>query len=93
LGLSLSSFGYNGLVLCKNPNLNILAAWLAETEHIFDDGAERLIIGSGQEGNVKLSDEADHCFKEKAAPLSFVRRRKRSRSGTKPKAKPSPCSM
>ena len=31
---------------------------LEEAEHIFDDGAERLVIGSGQDGNVKLSEEA-----------------------------------
>jgi hypothetical protein len=38
---------------------------LAEAEHIFDDGAERLIVGSGQYGNVKLSEEADRYFQEK----------------------------
>ncbi|MFZ1936356.1 MAG: MTH938/NDUFAF3 family protein [Thermoguttaceae bacterium] len=37
---------------------------LAEAKHILDDGAERLIIGSGQYGKVKLSEEADHYFKE-----------------------------
>lgn len=37
---------------------------LAEAEHIFDDGAERLIVGSGQYGNVKLSQEADAYFKQ-----------------------------
>lgn len=36
---------------------------LAEAEHIFDESAERLIIGSGQYGNVKLSDEAERYFK------------------------------
>ena len=37
---------------------------LAEAEHLFDEGAEQLIIGSGQYGNVKLSDEAKRYFKE-----------------------------
>src|SRR5512136_599201 len=44
---------------------------LAEAEHIFDDGAERLIIGSGQYGNVKLSDEADRYFKEKGCVVEL----------------------
>ena len=44
---------------------------LAEAEHIFDDGAERLIIGSGQDGNVALSDEAEHYFKEKGCSVEL----------------------
>jgi hypothetical protein len=44
---------------------------LAEAEHIFDDGAERLIIGSGQYGNVKLSDEAEHYFQEKGCSVEL----------------------
>jgi hypothetical protein len=44
---------------------------LAEAEHIFDDGAERLIIGSGQYGNVKLSDEADRYFKEEGCSVEL----------------------
>jgi hypothetical protein len=31
---------------------------LAEAKHIYEQGASRLIIGSGQEGNVHLSREA-----------------------------------
>ena len=31
---------------------------LAEAEHIYDQGAWRLIIGAGQDGLVRLSDEA-----------------------------------
>ena len=42
---------------------------LAEAEHIFDDGAERLVIGSGQYGNVKLSKEAEHYFNEKGCSV------------------------
>jgi len=37
---------------------------LEEAEHIFEKGAERLIIGSGQEGNVKLSKEASGYLKK-----------------------------
>ena len=44
---------------------------LAEAEHIFDDSAERLIIGSGQDGNVKLSDEAENYFKEKGCSVEL----------------------
>jgi hypothetical protein len=35
---------------------------LAEAEHIFDDCAERLIVGSGQSGRVELSEEAQKFF-------------------------------
>ena len=44
---------------------------LAEAEHIFDDGAERLIVGSGQDGNVELSDEAESYFKEKGCVVDL----------------------
>jgi hypothetical protein len=37
---------------------------LAEAEHIFDDGARTLIIGSGQHGRVQLSEEAKTYFAE-----------------------------
>lgn len=37
---------------------------LDETEHIFEKGAERLIIGSGHDGNVTLSKEASEYFKK-----------------------------
>ena len=38
---------------------------LEEAEHIFEKGAERLIIGSGHNGNVTLSKEASEYFKKK----------------------------
>jgi hypothetical protein len=46
---------------------------VAEAKHIFDDGAERVIVGTGQHGVLKLSDEArgffkDHGCKVQAAP-------------------------
>jgi len=37
---------------------------LEEAEHIFEKGAEQLIIGSGQDGNVTLSKEASEYFKK-----------------------------
>lgn len=36
-----------------------------EAEYIFEEGTEQLIIGSGQYGMVKLSEEASDYFKEK----------------------------
>jgi hypothetical protein len=44
---------------------------LAEAEHIFDEGAERLIIGSGQYGNIRLSEEAVCFFKEKGCSVEL----------------------
>jgi len=38
---------------------------LAEAEHIYDEHGERLIVGTGQDGNVKLSEEAEDYFKGK----------------------------
>ena len=35
---------------------------LAEAEHLFQEGAERLLIGAGQEGRVELSEEAAIYF-------------------------------
>ena len=36
----------------------------AEAEHIYDDGADRLIIGNGQNGVLELSKEAAAYFEE-----------------------------
>ncbi len=38
---------------------------LEEAKYLYQDGAERLIIGSGQYGLVKLSEEAIEYFKKK----------------------------
>ena len=38
---------------------------LDEAKHIYQDGAERLIIGSGQNGMVSLAEEAAGYFKKK----------------------------
>jgi hypothetical protein len=37
---------------------------LEEAKHIFGKGADRLIIGTGQEGHVQLSEEAQAYFQE-----------------------------
>jgi hypothetical protein len=39
---------------------------LAEAEHIYEVGAKRLIIGTGQSGMVKLSNDAAEYFKQKS---------------------------
>lgn len=38
---------------------------LAEAKHIYESGAKRLILGTGQQGNVTLSDEAADYFARK----------------------------
>jgi hypothetical protein len=38
---------------------------LDEAKHIYEKGAERLIVGTGQTGMVQLSDEAADYFKKK----------------------------
>ena len=45
---------------------------LAEAEHICEVGAERLIIGTGQSGMVKLSNEAAEYFKQKSCPVQLL---------------------
>jgi hypothetical protein len=37
---------------------------LAEAQYVYEPGAQRLIVGSGQGGNVTLSDEAQGFFKQ-----------------------------
>ncbi len=37
----------------------------AEAEYIYEDGAEHIIIGTGQSDMVKLSDEASDFFQQK----------------------------
>lgn len=38
---------------------------LDEAKHIYEEGAEQLIVGSGQSGMVRLSEEAEDFFREK----------------------------
>ena len=45
---------------------------LAEAEYVYEDGAENIIIGTGQSGMVKLSDEAAEFFHRKECrPVLF----------------------
>ncbi len=44
----------------------------AEAEHIYEDGAAQLIIGSGQSGMAKLSDEAVAFFKKKGCAVTLL---------------------
>ncbi|HEX8873183.1 MAG TPA: MTH938/NDUFAF3 family protein [Nitrosospira sp.] len=44
---------------------------LDEAEHIFEKGAKRLIIGSGQDGNVTLSKEASEYFKKEGVRVDL----------------------
>jgi len=44
---------------------------LEEAKYIFQDGAERLIIGSGQYGMVELSDEATNYFRKKHCQVNL----------------------
>ena len=44
---------------------------LAEAEYVYEDGAENIIIGSGQSGMVKLSNEAVEFFKKKKCQVEL----------------------
>ena len=44
----------------------------AEAKHIFDDGAKRVIVGTGQHGVLKLSDEAKAFFKGHGCEVQAV---------------------
>jgi hypothetical protein len=37
---------------------------LAEAEHVHEEGCRRLIVGTGQSGGLRLSDEARRLFEE-----------------------------
>jgi hypothetical protein len=65
----------------------------AEAEHIYDDHAEQVIVGTGQHGLLKLSDKARASSRIMAARSKSSRHRMRSKSGTRLKARLSPCSM
>jgi len=45
---------------------------LEEAEHVYQEGAERLIVGSGQSGMVKLSDEAVQYFRRKGCKVELM---------------------
>lgn len=43
-----------------------------EAEHIYDEGAEKLIIGTGQTGYVELDEEAEKFFKKKGCKVELL---------------------
>lgn len=45
---------------------------LAEAEHVYEKGAKRLLLGSGQYGNVTLSDEAADYFERKQCQVDLL---------------------
>lgn len=44
---------------------------LAEAEYVYEPGAESLIIGTGQSGMVKLSDEASAFFQDRQCKVKL----------------------
>ena len=46
---------------------------LDEAKFVFEDKADLLIVGSGQDGMVKLSDEAEAYFKEHHCKVKLAR--------------------
>jgi len=45
---------------------------LDEARHVYEEGAERLIVGAGQGGLVELSDEAADFFKRKNCRVELL---------------------
>lgn len=45
---------------------------LEEAKHIFDEGAEHLIIGTGQSGFVELSDKATEFFRKNGCSVQLL---------------------
>ncbi len=45
---------------------------LAEAAYVYEEGAEWLLIGTGQSGMVKLSPEAAEFFEQKGCPVSLL---------------------
>lgn len=45
---------------------------LDEARHVYQEGAERLIVGGGQGGLVKLSDEAADYFRRKKCQVELL---------------------
>jgi hypothetical protein len=44
----------------------------AEAEHIFEPGAERLLVGTGQTGCVELSDDAADFFRQNGCSVQLL---------------------
>jgi hypothetical protein len=49
---------------------------LDEAKHVYQKGAERLIVGTGQYGLVELSDEAADYFERKGCQVDLLRMKK-----------------
>ena len=45
---------------------------LDEAKHVYEDGAQRLMIGTGQYDNVRLSEEAADYFKHKHCQVELL---------------------
>jgi hypothetical protein len=45
---------------------------LAEADYVYEEGAETIIIGSGQSGMLKLSDEAAAFFRQKKCKIELL---------------------
>jgi len=45
---------------------------LEEAEHIFEAGAKRLLVGTGQSGCVELSDEAAEFFRQNRCSVQLL---------------------
>ncbi len=45
---------------------------LAEAKYVYEDGVKTIIIGSGQEGMLKLSDEATAFFKDMKCKVELL---------------------
>ena len=45
---------------------------LAEAEYVYEDGAQGIIVGSGQSDMLKLSDEAIEFFKQKNCQVELL---------------------
>jgi len=45
---------------------------LAEAEHVYEEGAQQIIIGTGQSSMVKLSEEAAAFFQQKGCAVELL---------------------
>ena len=45
---------------------------LAEAQYVYEDGAEQIVIGAGQDGIVKLSDEAEDYFQQQHCAVKIL---------------------
>ena len=45
---------------------------LEEAKYVYEKGAERIIVGSGQENNLTLSQEAQDYFKKKNCTVDLI---------------------